>query len=111
MKEENKYFLDEAVRISFNTECKHHFFGYYDKCPWSKDGRFLLALETDFLERLPNGKDKADIGIIDLEGNRVFSKIAETRAWNWQQGCRLQWLGPDFNTRVIFNDFRDGKFV
>ena len=63
------------------------------------------------MERLPNGKDKADIGIIDLEGNRVFSKIAETRAWNWQQGCRLQWLGPDFNTRVIFNDFRDGKFV
>ena len=58
MKEENKYFLDEAVRISFNTECKHHFFGYYDKCPWSKDGRFLLALETDFWKDYRTEKTK-----------------------------------------------------
>jgi hypothetical protein len=38
-------------------------------------------------------------------------KVAETRAWNWQQGCRLQWLGPDFNARIIFNDLRNGKLV
>ncbi len=111
MIEASKYSLDKDARMVFSTAGKHHFFGYYDKCQWSKDERFLLALETDFLDRLPDGKDKADIGIIDLEGNRAFRKIAETRAWNWQQGCRLQWLGPDFNTRVIFNDFRDGKFV
>src|SRR5688572_19505976 len=32
---------------------KHHFFGYYDKCPWDKTGRYLLANEVDFCDRQP----------------------------------------------------------
>lgn len=111
MKENNKYFLNDGVRINFGTSGKHHFFGYYDKCPWSRDGRFLLALETDFIDKMPTEKDAAAVGVIDLKGDKTFRKIAETRAWNWQQGCMLQWLGPDFESRVIFNDLRDGRFV
>lgn len=97
--------------MSFGTSGKHHFFGYYDKCPWSADGRFLLALEADFIDHLPLPTDAASVGVIDLKGEGTFKKIAETRAWNWQQGCMLQWLGPDYKSRVIFNDFRGGKFV
>lgn len=103
--------LNPKVKEIFKTTGKHHFFGYYDKCPWSKDGRYLLAMETDLVDRLPNEKDAASIGIIDLEGDKHFEKLTETRAWNFQQGCMLQWLGPDFNERIIFNDFRNGKFV
>ena len=35
--------------------------------------------------------------------------IAETRAWNVQQSCMLQWLGPDYKNRILFNDYRDKK--
>jgi len=89
----------------------HHFFGYYDKSPWDMSGRYMLAMETDFINRLPKPEDAAVIGLIDLENNNEFKPIAETRAWSWQEGCRLQWLGPDFNRYFIFNDFRGGKFV
>ena len=27
---------------------RHHFFGYYDKCPWDASGRYMLAVETTF---------------------------------------------------------------
>ena len=32
---------------------KHHFFGYFDKFPWDKSGRRLLAQEIDFTARQP----------------------------------------------------------
>jgi len=38
-------------------------------------------------------------------------KIAETSSWNVQQSCMLQWLGPDFSSKILFNDYRDGKYV
>jgi len=107
----DNFILHKDARMGFRTAGKHHFFGYYDKCPWSADGRFLLALEVDFIDHLPLPTDAASVGVVDLKGEGTFKKIAETRAWNWQQGCMLQWLGPDFNRRVIFNDLRNGKFV
>lgn len=89
----------------------HHFFGYYDKCPWDASGRYLLALETDIVDRLPEKEDVARICLIDTkEGNRV-SILGETRAWNFQQGAMLQWMGPDYSEHVIYNDRADGKFV
>jgi len=62
--------------IGRNVECsagravtrspRHHFFGYYDKCPWDSTGRYMLALETDFMERPPRPVDTAVVGLIDL---------------------------------------------
>src|SRR5690606_18385774 len=46
----------------------------------------------------------------DLDSGR-YRRIADTRTYNWQQGSRLQWLGPDFASRVIFNDREDDRFV
>ena len=37
--------------------------------------------------------------------------LTTTSTINFQQGCRLQWLGPDFNTKVIFNDYMNGEYV
>jgi len=39
---------------------KHHFFGYYDKCPWDATGRLLLALEVDFMGRPPGRKTRPE---------------------------------------------------
>ena len=89
---------------------RHHFFGYYDKCPWDNTSRYILALETEFMTRPPGPLDKATIGLIDLEKNK-WETLAHTRAWNWQQGCMLQWLGKDRDRLIVYNDRQDDQFV
>ncbi|NLJ35359.1 MAG: hypothetical protein GX358_03850 [candidate division WS1 bacterium] len=86
---------------------KHHYFGYYDKFPYDITGRYLLALETDFMDRPPTPDDAARIGIVDLEGDGNFEPLDETRAWNWQQGTHLQWLATAPDRKIIYN-IRDG---
>jgi hypothetical protein len=90
---------------------KHYFFGYYDKSPVNLDGTKHLALEVDFLDHLPNKDDLAVIGYFDIKlNNSIFHKLTETKTFNWQQGCMLQWFG-DKNTNIIYNDLVDRKFV
>jgi hypothetical protein len=89
---------------------RFHFFGYYDKTPWDVSGRYLLALEAGFMDRRPGPDDVATVGMVDLaEGNR-FVPLGETRAWNWQQGCMLQWL-PGSPDEIIYNDRDSDRFV
>ena len=90
---------------------RHHFFGYYDKFPWDKSGRYLLGLETTFIDRPPTPNDCATIGLIDFTDNNRWISLAETRAWNWQQGTMLQWL-PTAPDRLIIYNYRDSdRFV
>jgi hypothetical protein len=86
---------------------KHHFFGYYDKFPYDVSGRFVLGLEADFMDHPPQPEDKARIGLVDLTGSGKFETVAETTAWNWQQGTHLQWLPGGSEQRIIYN-VRDG---
>ncbi len=73
---------------------RHHFFGAYDRCPWSPSGRYLLAMETAFGHRPPASDDIADVGLVDLDYAGRYISLADTTAWNWQQGASAQWL-PD----------------
>jgi len=89
---------------------KHHFFGYYNLCPWNKTEEFLLGLETEFIDRHPSKKDAAKIVLINSKSNQM-EKIASTKAWCWQQSCMLQWMPPYFKENIIFNDRMHDKFV
>lgn len=89
----------------------HHFFGYYDKSPWNRSGRYLLAMQSTFADRNPTLDDGLTIGRIDLEGDRKFQPLAETHAWNWQQGCMLRWMPGDNECDVLFNDCRGDRYV
>lgn len=101
------------VRIS-PDDGKEYFFGYYDKSPWDASGRFMLCLRADNTWKDVSPRETADILVIDTQKSENdpdrVKKIAETRAWNVQQSCMLQWLGPDYSTRIIYNDCRDGKY-
>lgn len=102
------------TRLSPDTNSKEYFFGYYDKSPWDVTDRYVLCMRADDTWSDVSPKKSADILLIDTsrsekDPSRV-KKIAETRAWNVQQSCMLQWLGPDFKNRIIYNDFRDGKY-
>jgi len=90
---------------------KHHFFGYYDKCPWDSTGRYILALEVNFMNRPPIPEDEAVIGLIDLVDNNRWIPLAKTRTWNWQQGCMLQWLPSAPHRRIIYNDREGSRFI
>ncbi|MEM7583031.1 MAG: hypothetical protein AAF560_06600 [Acidobacteriota bacterium] len=103
--------LAPGVHLEFQTPGpQRHFFGYYDKSPIDGDGRRLLCHRTDFDGRLVDDEDRAEVGFWDLETGE-YHPLAETRAFNWQQGSMLQWLGPDSTRRVIFNDRREDRFV
>src|SRR5947209_16678946 len=71
---------------------KFHWFGYYDKLQFDPTGRYVLGMEVDFEHRSPKPDDEIRLGVIDLEDDDRWTEIGATRAWNWQQGCMLQWL-------------------
>ena len=89
---------------------KHHFFGYYGICPWDATGQYLLCLESDFHERPPGAEDSAVVGLVELATGR-FEPLAETRAWNLQQGCMLHWLPTAPDRLITFNDRQVDRHV
>ncbi len=82
---------------------ENYFFGFHDKCPWSQNNTMLLANRFDIPLRMPRSDDRLAVGYFTGEDHRVFNPISETRAWNWQQGCMLQWVGA--TNSFVFNDF------
>jgi len=89
---------------------KHHFFGYYGICPWNKSGRHLICLESSFQDRMPAPGEAATIGLVDSQTGR-FEKVAETRAWNLQQGAMLHWNPLNPENQIIYNDLKDDDIV
>ncbi|HBY59675.1 MAG TPA: hypothetical protein DEH78_07615, partial [Solibacterales bacterium] len=89
---------------------KHHWFGYYDKLQFDPSGRFVLANEVDFEHRSPRAADEIRVGMVDLGDGDRWTELGRSKAWNWQQGCMLQWL-PGSRDEVIWNDRVDGAFV
>lgn len=90
------------------------FFGYYDISPFSNNGHLLLA------QRAPKGNisphihhPELTLGYYDLRDDKpTFKPFGKTNAWNWQQGCRLQWF-PASGERnsVIYNTHNGTDYV
>jgi hypothetical protein len=85
------------------------FFGFHDKCPWSVDQTRLLAHRARIENRMPRPHEPVDIGYFAAPDYASFTSIASSRAWNWQQGSMLQWLGP--SGHLVFNDCDGAKLV
>jgi hypothetical protein len=86
---------------------KHHYFGYYDKTCWDGSGRYVVCLESDFLDRPQVADDVATIGVVDLQDGDRFRPIGQTRAWNWQQGAMLHWLPVPHATGHVARSLAD----
>lgn len=89
---------------------KHHWFGYYDKLQFDPTDRYVLSMQVDFEHRSPTADDVVKVGMIDLQDNDRWIELGESRAWNWQQGCMLQWL-PGSNSEIIWNDREGDRFI
>jgi hypothetical protein len=85
----------------------HHFFGYIghvQNVPWNQSGRYIVALRTSIRDHLPDGNEPADIVLLDTENGYATRVVAQTRAWNPQQGTMLYWNPEAAETQLVFND-------
>lgn len=102
-------------RISPDDKDHEYFFGYYDKSPWDITDRYVLCLRANNTWSDVSPREKADILLIDTEKDENSQErvkvLAETNSWNVQQGCMLQWLGPDYSSNILYNDYRNGKYI
>ncbi len=92
-----------------SSDAADHNFGYYDKSPWSKDGRYMVYLQPSDASRKYVTAEAVPIILYEVASG-TERILAKTRVWNSQQGAMLQWLGPDYSSRVLYNDFREGKY-
>lgn len=92
------------------TKKHNSFFGYYNKCPWNMSQTKIITLRVDSAHSEPDNISEASLILIDLN-TKEETIISTTRCWNTQQGCMAQWMGPDFESNIIFNDFENNKYV
>lgn len=78
---------------------KNCYFGYYDKTPFSSDGKHYLFL-------MIAGKKKPQVGekakVCYASSPNEYEVLGETLAWNTQQGAMLRFVTDD---EVAWNDF------
>lgn len=90
---------------------RYYFFGYYDKQQCDATGRYLLCQEVSFMNRPPRADDAITVGMVDLKKGNKWHPIAQTKAWCWQQGTMLQWLGSAPDRLIIHNERTKDRFI
>ena len=111
------YAISPKIKSEGDVKCvsplypnHEYFFGYYDKSPWDITGGRILCMRADNTWSEADPTCEADILMLNYGEGQKVNKIATTHTWNVQQGCMAQWLGPDYSSRVLYNDMRDGKY-
>ena len=89
---------------------KHHWFGYYDKLQFDPTNRYVLGMQVSFEHRSPGPEDAIHVGMVDLQDNDRWIELGQSVAWNWQQGCMLQWI-PGSDHEILWNDREGDRFV
>jgi len=101
--------IEGPIQIT-KSDKEHLFASYYGINSFNQSERYATVLETDLKFRLPEVTDTAVLGLVDLKTHE-FIPITVTRAWNFQQGCMAHWLATSPDSLIIYNDFREGKYV
>lgn len=76
------------------------FFGYYDKCPESSDGRYLIFFKTTFKTNVPPNPNQPIEIILKCLSSNQKTVIDKTFSYNWQQGAKMMWLS---NEKFAYN--------
>ena len=95
----------EREQITFGP--KNHFFGYIGHVgtiPWNQSGRYIVALRTEFVDRMPGPTDAAEVILLDTENDFAVRVVDTCRGWNVQQGTMLYWNPADPENQFFFND-------
>ena len=85
----------------------HYFHGFYNIQPWDAKERYFFCHKVDYMDRMPGPKDKAVIGIVDMQ-TYEYLPLDETYAWNFQLGCLAHWVG---DRELIYNVRNENGFA
>jgi len=87
------------------------FFGFHDHTPFSCDGIYLASGRFNKAQpiHMPAPGETLDVGIFTGNTYTDWHAVTQTRAWNWHQGCKLQWCGKQ--GQLAFNDHIDGRTI
>ena len=87
------YDKKKKIIILENTKYKNIFCGYYDVSPFNPLNENLILIHATNLPTSykNNISSSIDLGLYDLKKNKL-QIFDNSSAWNWQQGCRLQWM-------------------
>lgn len=104
----------EVIRVTdpgTKEKPMYHGFFFYNCSPtdglhFDPTGRYIIAMRIFIEGREVCPDDSGEIGIINLEDNFKWTTVGQTTAWNWQQGCRLQWI-PGSESEFIWDDRSD----
>lgn len=100
-----------SAPIQITDSSKQHLFAsYYGINSFSKNERYATVLETDVKYKIPEATDTATLGLVDMKTYK-FIPLTKTTAWNLQQGCMAHWLATNPDSFIIYNDFRNKKYV
>ena len=94
--------------LSLTEPDEHVFFGYYDKTPFDESETRVLATRVPLT--LYQNLSEAQVGYYTLSKKSSWNEIGKTKAWCWQLGTRLQWMGGG-NDLVIYNDYINGSYA
>ncbi len=82
---------------------------FYDICPWSPNGRYLVVNKLPYQGKKPQLGDKAEICIIDLN-RQTIRTIYQTKVWSFQVGANAQWDAIS-NKYIYTNDLINNQPV
>lgn len=83
-----------------------YFFGFHDVSPWSPDEQHILSNKLEIELHMPTAQERLTVGFWNADMT-VYTPVAQTHAWNYHKGCRLQWVGNS-SELFIFNDVVNG---
>lgn len=95
------------TREQITSGPKNHLFGYIGHVgtiPWNASGRYIVALRTEFVDRMPGPDDPAEVILLDTENDYAPRAVDTSRGWNVQQGTMLYWNPADPENQFFFND-------
>ena len=64
---------------------RHHFFGYFGHAgtvPWNRSGRYVVALRTNFQDRMHRPGEAAEVVLIDARNGYAARAVDRTPARN-----------------------------
>lgn len=95
---------------AFGIKKRHVFFGYYDLVPFHPEKNILLATTSPAVKNVTPKSDPLTIGYFNMETS-AFVEVDKTLSWCWQQGCRLQWFPHKNSHLILYNNFKNGKYI
>jgi hypothetical protein len=102
LKPKKKYVTPNSINTIDSKSSAETFFGYYDKSPSNENNDLVIYQESNALtSKDVNHAKEVSIILYDKVNNKKIHAF-KSKAFNWQQGTKLQWLSND---SFIFNDY------